>query len=38
MKINISVKNVIICTPCADSTNILAIRGIFDIKINFSQA
>ncbi|KAL4498677.1 hypothetical protein ABPG73_003474, partial [Tetrahymena malaccensis] len=38
MKINISIKNVIICTPCADSTNVLAIRGVFDIKINFSQA
>lgn len=35
---NIKVKNVIICTPCADGINVLAIRGVFDIKINFSQA
>lgn len=35
---NIKVKNVIICTPCADSINVLAIRGVFDIEIVFSQA
>lgn len=38
MKMNISVMNVLICTPCSDGTNVLAIRGVFDIKINFMQA
>lgn len=35
---NIKVKNVLICTPCADSVNVVAMRGIFDIFIHFSQA
>jgi len=38
MKMNINVMNVLICTPCSDSTNVLAIRGLFDIKIHFSVA
>lgn len=36
MKMNIKVNNVLICTPCADSLNVLAIRGVFDIFIHFS--
>jgi hypothetical protein len=36
MKIDVKIKNVIISTPCADGTNLLAIRGEFDIRIVFS--
>ena len=35
MKINIWLNNIIICTPAAETQNILAIRGEFSIKINF---
>ncbi|EGR30928.1 PH domain protein [Ichthyophthirius multifiliis] len=38
MLIDVKVKNVIISTPCADGANLLAIRGEFDIKVEFSQA
>lgn len=33
---DIKIKNVIIGTPCSDETNLLAIRGEFDIFICFT--
>ena len=35
MIINIRISNIVICTPAAETLNILAIKGEFLIQINF---